>query len=320
MTVTPAQLGARALRKLGVAIVADVDRQTAGATITQDEIAVRALRNVGVNPAGVTTGLGSGQTSSYASVGLAALIKLAVIAPDETPSTLDQVNASARALEVHDQLVAMDYVRWLPAAIPNEAVPWYTVMTAQLLAPGYGKPADIAVFEAAEAAIRMQTLSGPTGQDIAKQKIVSVHEELNLSGLVTWTPDTIPAAYGESYVAMVTALLSRTYKPDENANKAYAGAMANVRRLAMGGPAGQALAVQKVLAVHYNLDARGLTRWTIYDLPDYAEEIYVFKAAVLLAPEVEMQAPPSWDMQAERSLYQITTLPSAGRPVQTDYF
>lgn len=88
----------------------------------------------------------------------------------------------------------------------------------------------------------------------------------------------------------------------------------------MGGAAGQALAEQKIRAVHATMDARGKTRWSLYDLPDYAEEPYVLLAAVLLAPEVDVQANPAWQMQAEADLARIVSMPTAGRPVQACYF
>jgi hypothetical protein len=48
VAATVAQLGARALRKLGVAIVANASRPAAGATVTAATVAARVLLELGV--------------------------------------------------------------------------------------------------------------------------------------------------------------------------------------------------------------------------------------------------------------------------------
>lgn len=426
MSVTVAQLGARALRKLGIAIVADASRPGEAAVVSsadiaarvlvefgipvaegarpasagvvsQADIASRALRAVGVNPASAVT-LGSGTTKTTAQLGTAVLLKLAVIAADETPAALDQAEAEARVIAVHDILSALDYVTWAASAIPTGVAEYYVVAASNLLAPEFGKPASIEAYQAALAVIRQMALSGSWGQVLAEAKVQEAHEALNVLGFVEWTVAAVPVGLAQAYVAMTAALLAPVMSfqqdaPGRAATKGeWDGAIADVkraavvrgaqarvqsavlqvqaslndlglvtwgpeaipasvadaitdmvelqvgsefgrafdpkqwefdidhiRRVSMGGPAGQALAEQKVRAVHYSLDARGRTRWTLQDVPSWAEEPMVMLAALLLAPEAGVKADPGWAM-AEQDLIRIVSLSSAREPVRATYF
>ncbi|MGD0108363.1 MAG: hypothetical protein ABSC06_30640 [Rhodopila sp.] len=428
MTATVAQLGARALRKLGVAIVADASRAAAdsvttaaaiaarvllelgipvaesarpaaAAIVAQPDLASRALRAVGVNPAAIGTGTATGITYTATALATASLLKLAVISAEETPSALDQAEAVARVSDVHDILVGADYVTWSVAAIPAAVAEFYIVMASNLLAPEFGKPANMDAFTGAQAMIRQQALSGANGQALAVAKVAEVHEVLNTAGLVSWLITAVPSGLAEAYVRMTAVLLAPVfgYQQDgpgraadqgawdaaltsvkraaaiagaqaraqdkveavqqeinalglvtwttaaipaavadpmaamaamqmgpefgrEMDPKLYAFHQSRIRLVSMGGPSGQALAEQKVMAAHYSLEARGLTRWTIYDLPVYAEEDLVLMAAVLLAPECGVKADPNWSELAERDLMRIVSLPSEREPVRATYF
>jgi hypothetical protein len=429
MTATVAQLAARALRKLGIDIWANATRPAEGAVVAsaavaarvllelgipvaeasrpavlpavgQTEIASRALQAVGINPVASGNGeTGSGVTYAVADIARAALVKLAVIASDETPSTPDQTEAQFRVLDVHDTLLGLSFVSWPIAAIPASVADFYIIMAANLLAPEFGKPANMDAFNGAREMIRQQALSGSAGQALAEAKVAAVHETLNAAGLVAWPVTAVPAAQAESYVRMTAILLAPAMgyqqgAPDRQVDTTawdaaeasirkaavISGAQARaeakvlavqgelndlgliewdaehipasladavaamaamqmgpefgrafdpklygfhedrVRRVSMGGPAGQALAAQKVVAVHASLAARGRVRWTLYDLPSYAEEPYVFMAAALLAPECDVKADPDWPEMAERELMRIVSLESGGEPVRTAYF
>ena len=446
MAATVAQLGARVLRKLGIAIVANASRPAEGATLTsatvagrvllelgipvleadrpaapgamlgafvlgtdalneqpivsQAELASRALRAVGVNPAPTGSGTITGITYTGAQIATSVLIKLAVIAPEDTPDAADQAEALSRVSAVHDILADSDYVSWTINAIPASVADFYIVMAVQLTAPQFGKPASMEVFTAAQTMIRMQALSGAAGQAMGESKIMEVHEAANAQGLVSWSITAIPVALAEAYVRMAASLLApimgyqqdapsrQVQKADWDAGisafrraavvkgaqtraqakvkavagelndlglvtwtsetipesmadpiaalavmqmgpefgkefdpKAYAFEQDRVRRVSMGGPAGQALAEQKIRAVHYSLEARGRIRWTLYgDLPVYAEEPYVLMAATLLGPEVGVKADPNWMPMAEMDLMRIVSLPSNREPVIASYF
>lgn len=417
---TIAQLGARTLRKLGVSVVAYSDQPAAAATTTAAAVVSEVLRNqgiyvadndrpselptvnvadlgartaraVGINPLDLTA-TASGQTFTRTVIGNKVLLKLAVMASDEPPLTTDFNLAYDKVTATHDSLVALDFVSWGPDAVPGSVVEYYVMIAANMTAAEFGKPASLEVIEQARNAIRAMALSGLRGQLLAEEKIKSVHDALNVQGLIYWPITTVPAAYAEDYVALAAALLAPVMgkAPDKDASvaaeahirragmvrgasdralrnvqavhaelqgnglvswtldaipgsmvdayataatlmmadetgkpfdpAAYSAQMARVRMLAMGGPAGQTLAEQKVRAVHASQDARGRTRWTLFDIPDYIEEPYVFMAATLLAPEVGMKADPAWWVQAEIDLTRIISLPTNYAPVRAVYF
>ena len=429
MTATPAQLGARALRKLGIAIVADAQRPGAGPVSTvldvagrvmrelgvpvsdasrsavappvgKAEIASRALRMVGIDPAVMAGGsFNSGAVFGFAVVAREALLKLSVIGSDETPTPADLQTAVDRVINVHNQLVELDYVTWTLDAIPSAYVEHYVTMVCNLLGPQFGRAITAETFTAAQEMIRRIALAGARGQAFAEAKVVSVHDGLNVAGVVSWTVDQVPAAHAEDYAAMTATLLGplfdrlqdaasrgvdasewaaaearirkasvirgsferaqdrvRAIQSELNAlglvswdansipaaaadamasmaamqlgpefgrpmdGKEYAALEARIRRISMGGKAGQALAEQKVRAVQASLEARGHARWSLYDIPTYAEEPIVFMAAAWLGPECGVPADPMWWQMGEHMLMQAIEVPTLYRPVMATYF
>lgn len=395
--MTATDVAALAVRQLGV-VVPEQDRPALTVTVTQDDMAARALRAVGVNPVGLGAA-GTGGISTRAQIGTRTLLKLGVIASDETPLAPDQDEAENKVAAVHDMLVTLDYVSWGGDAVPDAAAEWYITMTANLLAPEFGKQGSADAFNIARDALRVQALSGAYGQTLALQKVAAVHDALVAAGLVSWDADGVPLAFSEEYVAMAATLLSPVMgksqqpadrqadqaawdaaesrirraaliltvqdravakiravygeltalglvdydisalpssigdamaglaaaelRPDfgkEETPEALAARWVRIKRVAMGGPAGQALAEQKVRAVHASLEARGRTRWSLWDLPVFVEEPYVLMAATLLAPEVEMKADPAWGPMADRDLVQINSIPTNYATVKTLYF
>lgn len=396
--MTATDVAALAVRQLGI-VVPEADRPALTVTVTQDDMAARALRAVGVNPVGLGAA-GTSGVSTKAQIGTRTLLKLGVIASDETPQPPDQAEAELKVASVHDMLVTLDYVSWDGDAVPDGAVEWYIAMTANLLAPEFGKPSSAEAFGIARDALRVQALSGAYGQTLAVQKVQAVHDALVSAGLVSWNLENgVPLAFSEEYVAMAATLLSpvmgKSQQPaDRQADQAaweacesrirraaliltaqdravakiraiygeltalglvdydisqlpsaVADAMAGlaaaelgpdfgkeespealavrwmrIKRVAMAGVAGQLLAEQKVRAAFWSLEARGRTRFTLYDLPRWAEEPIVFMAAFLLAPEVEMKADPAWEVAAEREFMQINSIPTNFAAVRATYF
>lgn len=81
----------------------------------------------------------------------------------------------------------------------------------------------------------------------------------------------------------------------------------------------QELVVTKLMAVHAYLRKEDLLRWTVQDIPDYAEEPYVMMAAFLAAEDFgRVVSAANW--QGGLSLIQsAVALPNTG-PVRTEYF
>ena len=73
-------------------------------------------------------------------------------------------------------------------------------------------------------------------------------------------------------------------------------------------------------AVHDALVARGLARWSTFDIPVAAEMPYEMLAANRLAPLFDKQADPNDDILASRTLMQIIALPTVGETVRVAYY
>lgn len=440
MAQTVAQLGARTLRKLGVAIVADAFTQPDTATFTAaalatralreigivipeadrpapqpivplNELGARALRAVGVNPFGPAAPFND-VTYTADVLATRTLVRLEIIDPSETPNTLDQAEALSVLTDILQMLARNGLSNWNPAAIPFHAAEPLILMTAQMLAPTFGKAPSLDTVATAEKMLRVAALSGSDGQAIAEAKIAAVHDGLSAQAIVSWTLDSVPTAQAEDYVVMASVLLSpvmglnqdaaaRQINPatgvatspasmqaqawdaavervrkaaqiagaqalaqqriadvqsELNANnlvgwtpdaipqavadaivgltaqslaasfggkfdpEAWAVANKRVRQVAMGGAAGQALAEAKIRAVHADLDARGKTRFTLFDLPDQFYEPYTLMAAWLLGPEVDVKVDPNWWQMGEMLINRLIALPASDAPILGRYF
>ena len=363
MSATVPQLGARALRELGVIVALDAERYSPGPPLTAldvaqralrengivvlpddrpdaqapvpvseiaatalraegvnpaasillpsgvaspDEIASRALRGLSVNPAvsgAVLTGFAADRTA----IGTKALLKLAVIASDETPTATDQAAAEAHVLSVHDLLASMEYVSWAVDAVPGQAVEHYVILAAQLMAPEFGRTGNLDAYNASMEALRVLSLSGPAAQSRAVVRVASVHDELVGAGIADWTLDNIPPGVADGYVSLVMQALAPTYGRPVDGN-AYEAAVSKVRRLTLSGPRGQILAEARVRRVHDMLNAQGLAAWTFDAIPAAFADDYALMVGILLAPVMRGPQSPqdrqadaaTWDAALER--------------------
>lgn len=62
----------------------------------------------------------------------------------------------------------------------------------------------------------------------------------------------------------------------------------------------EAKALEKLKAAHYSLKVEGVVRWTLADVPDYAEEALVLCGAYLAADDFSQVANPDWFAQGLR--------------------
>lgn len=319
MTATVAQLAARALRKTGLSPVALASRPSSGSTVTLAVIAANTLRLLGINPVAEASATANSGTTTTAAVALRALRRLNVVAADETPVAADTTLAEEKATAVHEMLAATNLITWASSAIPNSVAEHYAIMAAHLIAPAFGVAVDAALFDAAAASVRRIALSGTAGQTLAEAEVTAAHQSLNSLGFVTWAISAIPEGASTHYATMAAARLAPAMGLPAN-DAGYASAVALVRQFVMSGATGQAIAEEKVRAVHYSLDARGVARWTLNDIPDYAEEPLVMMAAELLAPEVGQPPLPGLYVAGEREIRRLIAMPSSGTPVVAVYF
>lgn len=79
------------------------------------------------------------------------------------------------------------------------------------------------------------------------------------------------------------------------------------------------LVYEKLDSVHAALRTRGLLRWTINSVPDYAQEPYVLMAAFLAAPEFQRAPDVSMWASGMREIETAVALPNAGT-TRAEYF
>ena len=184
---TPAELGERALRRLGVAVV---------------PVAERPVMTV---------------TTTAATVATAALVELGVIAADETPATLDQTLAASKVSAVHNALVARGLVSWPSTLIPQYVAEEYIKLTALIMASSFGKQADPATWPVLEERVRRAVLV-QRAPDQATQAVMSVHQDLAARGKVRWTVFDIPVHVEDPYVMLAAYSLAPEFgmKPSQD--------------------------------------------------------------------------------------------------------
>jgi hypothetical protein len=318
VAATVAQLGARTLRKLGVAIVANAGRPSDGptmtasevaglavrqlgivvpesdrpaitVTVTPDDMAARALRAVGINPA-VLGALPTGGVSTKAALATRVLSKLGVIASDETPEPSDLADAETKVAAVHDMLVTLGYATWTVDAVPDHAAEWVITMSANLLAPEFGKPGSAEAFNIGREAIREMALTGAYGQSLALAKVAAVHDELVSAGLVSWPLTAVPQSQAENYVTMAATLLAPVMgrpqtPPDRQADQAaWDAAEGRIKRASMIAGV-QDRAIARVREVYGELNALGLVSYDINTIPSAVSDAMAGLAAATLGPD-----------------------------------
>lgn len=182
---SPATLGERALRRLGISIV---------------PVASRPALSVTVADATLATG---------------ALIELGVIAADETPAALDQSLALSKVQAVHDSLVSRGIVSWASSAIPQYVSEEYTKLTGLIMASSFGKQADPAQWPVLEERIRRTALV-QRAPDLATEAVNAVHADLSARGKVRWTVFDIPLAAEQPYVLLAAFKLAPEFGGQAN--------------------------------------------------------------------------------------------------------
>jgi hypothetical protein len=186
----------------------------------------------------------------------------------------------------------------------NERVPASTIATMALV--------ELGVIASDEPPIA-------SDQTLALDKLLSVHAALDAQRLVWWDSSAIPRAFVEEYVKLTAAQAASSFgKAVDPATVAlFEG---RVRRGAMG-ISSHDLAVEAVMAVHTDLVAKGIARWTSMDIPEMAAPAYEMLAAYNLAPKFPpAEQKPADVVQAMRTLFTVTALPTSGERVVAEYF
>lgn len=168
------------------------------------------------------------------------------------------------------------------------------------------------------AVIASEETAGVEDQAYALTKVTAVHDTLVAQGFVSWVLAGIPQAVSEEYTLLTAMHCAPSF--GKQADPAQLPVIeARVRKVAMlmGAPD---LSVDAVMAVHKHLAATGEARWSSFDVPDGAEQVYVVLAANLLAPAFGQQPDAQAAVMAMRALAQITALPTSGERTMAEYF
>lgn len=82
----------------------------------------------------------------------------------------------------------------------------------------------------------------------------------------------------------------------------------------------QLIAEQKVSAVHASLKKDERVRWTIQEIPEAAEEAYVFMAAFLAAPSFGQGLTQDVWNWGQQEITRLISTPASGENTPTEYF
>jgi hypothetical protein len=159
----------------------------------------------------------------------------------------------------------------------------------------------------------------PSDQALALDKVASVHAALDAQALVWWDGTAVPRAFVEEFTKLAAAAAASSFgKATDPA--VIALLEGRVRRGVMG-IASHDIAVEAVMAVHNDLAAKGIARWTSFDIPDMAALPMEMLAAYALAPKFPPAEQDKNEVaQAMRTLFAITALPTSGERVCAEYF
>lgn len=316
MTISVATIAERALRRLGVAVVPVADRPALNTRVAPDAIATGALIELGVVAADKVPP-SQAAIVPLDTIATLALTKLGVIASDETPATTDMTIAQAAVTAVHNSLVGQAIVSWTSAQITTAVSEEYAGLTAAHLASSFGKASDPAIVPMLEA--RIAAVSRVIrAQALALSKLAQVQASLVSQASVSWDNTGVPMAVAEEYTRLTAMALAASFgkQVDPQMLPLFE---ARVRRMAqvLAAPESAENAVQ---AVHDDLVARGLARWSVFDLPVASELPYEMLAANRLAALFDKQADPNDEALARRSLLQIIALGTTYEPMRADFF
>jgi len=180
-------------------------------------------------------------------------------------------------------------------------------------------PATIATRALVElGVIAADETPAPADQALALDKVAAVQASLASQALVWWPDTGIPSAVSEEYTKLAALFMATSF--GKAADPAMVGMLeGRVRRMALV-LSSPDLATEAVQSVHDDLAARGLARWSVFDIPAAAEGPMEVLAANQLAPLFDKPANPRDDAQALRTLAQIIALPSSGETVRAVYY
>jgi hypothetical protein len=157
-------------------------------------------------------------------------------------------------------------------------------------------------------------------QALALEKVRAVQASLTAQALVWWTDDAVPYALVEEYTKLAALMMASSF--GRSVDPALAALLeARIRRISLVLSAPDE-ATDAVMDTHRDLAARGLARWSSFDIPDAVAGAYAVLAADRLAPMYPSagKQDPREMLAAERAIMRYVSLPSSGEHVRAEYF
>jgi hypothetical protein len=269
-TATAADIAERALQNLGI-VVPEADRPVNTATVTVTELAARALQALDI-PVPASAWPTISTTVTVSAIALGALVRLGVVASDETPLADDQTIAESQVLAVHETLVRRGLVTFADTGDPERAVSQdYACCRRCSWRPASASRPTRAQRAVIEARIGWSSLV-QRAQALAEARLQAIHAGLVAAGLAGYLNSAIPVSVAEPLVQMLMIELAPVFGKQADPSR-LPQFEAMVRRDALTRRA-QTDAVGIVASVHGRLVALGIADWTTSTIPASVAEDY----------------------------------------------
>lgn len=155
-------------------------------------------------------------------------------------------------------------------------------------------------------------------QALALDKVKSVHAALDAQGVVWWGADAAPRGFAEEYTKLTASAMASSF--GRQADPKIVEYLEQRVRQGVMEMSAHDVAVEAVMATHNHLVATNVARWSVFDIPSYAEMPYEMLAALSLGPKFDRQVDPQSGAVAMRMLLQAIALPTSGESVRVEYF
>jgi hypothetical protein len=272
---TPAVLGERVLRRLGVEIVPVASRPALSATISVTSIAEQALQALGVPVAAAD------RPSASTVVSVTALAERALQAVGVTVTEADRPALTAH---VTMQAIADAALQAVGVTVPAALQPPITT-TVSATDLGTNVLIELGVIASDET---------PPTSDLALvvDKVGEVHAALVAQGLATWDAGAVPIGVAEEYIKL-TALVSASSFGKTGDPALWAPLEKRVRTYSQVKQSQGTEILAKVASVHDSLVADASASWASTAIPQAAFDEYVALTTAQIAPVFGVTVDPA---------------------------
>jgi len=263
---TPAALGERALRRLGVEIVPVASRPTLATTVTVTAIAERALQGLGVPVAA------AGRPPLSTVVPVTTIAERALQALGVTVTDADR---PALTTIVTVQAIADAALQAVGVTVPAALQPPITT-TSSATDIGTNVLIELGVIASDET---------PPVDDLAVvvDKVGSVHAALVAQGIATWDAGAVPIGVTEEYIKL-TALVSASSFGKTGDPAQWPMLENRVRKYSQVKQSQGAEILARVASVHDSLVSAAMASWASTAIPQAVFDEYVALTVAQIAP------------------------------------